>query len=216
MELSVLMGTEEIAAEIRKAAAHKNIDAVVLDIDSGGGAVDAVAPMTQAIDDCKAAGKPVVAHCDLCASAAYWVGAQCNRIIAANNISSEFGSVGVMMTFQDMEPYYEKMGVKFHSIYAPESNYKNLPFELAKKGEYEKIKTEVLSPLARKFQNQVRNKRENLNAEVEGILAGRMFDAENAKTYGLIDSIGNLAKAVEIAKDLASASVINNYLNTKN
>ncbi len=209
-------GTEEIGAEIRKAAQHKNIDAIVLDTDSGGGAVDAIAPIIDAIEDAQAAGKPVVSHADLCASAAIYAASSCNKIIASNSISSEFGSIGVMMSFRDFQKYYEKLGITEHVIYAPESNYKNLPFELAKKGEYEKIKTEQLSPLARKFQNHVKAQRKNLNTEVEGILNGKMFSAEDAKAYGLIDAIGNLSYAVQVAKDLASASVIEDYLNTKN
>lgn len=45
----------------------------------------------------------IVAACDLCASAAYYVAVHCNEIIAANTISVEFGSIGVMMSFMDYE-----------------------------------------------------------------------------------------------------------------
>ena len=63
-------GADEIAEQIRSAALHKNISSLVLDIDSGGGACDAVAPICSAIEDVRKAGKAVVASCDLAASAA--------------------------------------------------------------------------------------------------------------------------------------------------
>ncbi len=203
-------GTEEIAAEITKAANHRNIDAIILDIDSGGGAVDAIAPLVDAIERCN---KPVVASCDLCASAAYWTATACDRIVANNNISAEFGSIGVMMSFQDAEPYYKEMGVINHTIYSNHSADKNESFELAKKGEYDKIKSEMLDPLAIKFQTQVKAARgEKLNTEIPGIISGKMFGPEDSKAYGLIDEIGNIDTAVQIARDLSKSALIDNYL----
>lgn len=206
-------GADEIAAAIDEAAANKKVIGIVLDIDSGGGAVDAVAPLVDAIRRTKAMGKPVVASCDLCASAAYWTACECDEIMADNNISSEFGSIGVMMSFPDYAKYYEKEGIKVHTIYSNLSTYKNAPFEAAKKGEYDSIKTEELDPLARKFQANVRAKRAGkLNEEVEGILSGKVFYAEDALKYGLIDSIGTLDRAIARVREMAAEANINQYI----
>ena len=206
-------GADEIAAAIDEAAANKKVTGIVLDIDSGGGAVDAVAPLVDAIRRAKAARKPVVASCDLCASAAYWTACECNEIMAANSISSEFGSIGVMMSFPDYAKYYEKEGIKVHTIYSNLSTYKNAPFEAAKKGEYDSIKTEELDPLARKFQANVRAKRAGkLNEDIEGILSGKVFYAEDALKYGLIDSIGTLDRAIARVRELAAEANINQYI----
>jgi protease-4 len=206
-------GADEIAAAIDEAAANKKVTGIVLDIDSGGGAVDAVAPLVDAIRRAKAARKPVVACCDLCASAAYWTACECNEIMAANSISSEFGSIGVMMSFPDYAKYYEKEGIKVHTIYSNLSTYKNAPFEAAKLGKYDDIKTEELDPLARKFQANVRAKRAGkLNEDIEGILSGKVFYAEDALKHGLIDSIGTLDRAVERVRELAAEANINQYI----
>ncbi len=207
-------GADEIAEAIDEAAADKKVIGIVLDIDSGGGAVDAVAPLVDAIRRTKAMGKPVVACCDLCASAAYWTACECNEIMAANAISSEFGSIGVMMQFPDYAKYYEKEGIKVHTIYSNLSTYKNAPFEAAKKGEYESIKAEELDPLARKFQANVRAKRAGkLDENVEGILNGKVFYAEDALKNGLIDSIGTLDRAVSRVREIAAEMNISNYIN---
>ena len=210
-------GTTEIASALLEAASHKNIGSIVMDVDSGGGAVDAVAPIVEAINQARAKyGKPVVASCDLCASAAYWSASACNQVIANNDISSQFGSIGVMMSFADVKPYWEKMGIKFHTVYAPESTHKNREFELALEGKYEEIQKLRLSPLAVKFQNAVRtNRGDKLKESTPGILNGAMFYASDAVAFGLADKIGNMDSAIKAARELADKSLINNYINSK-
>lgn len=192
-------GTNTISSIMLEAVSHENINALLILGDSGGGAVDAIAPVTFAMEKAKAAGMPVIFLADMAASAAYYAATFADHIMADNDISSEFGSIGVMVTFQDVQPYYEKLGVKFHKIYAPESTHKNKDFELALAGKYELIKKETLSPLAKGFMSTVRaNRNGKVNLTIPGILNGRMFYAEKAKEYGLIDSVGNMDKALEL------------------
>lgn len=207
-------GTGEIAAQVREAARHENIDAIVLDIDSGGGACNAVAPLADAIREARTAGKPVVASCDLAASAAYWIASCCDRIVANNAISSEFGSIGVMCSFADARPVYEKMGYKFHEIYADQSVNKNEDFNLALQGDYALIKQETLNPLAVNFQETVKANRPALKTDVPGILSGKMFYAKAAQEAGLIDEIGSLSRAVELARSLKADAIIHNYIHS--
>ena len=204
-------GTEEIAAAMREAASSPKIIGIRLDMDSGGGAVDAIPPMLDAISFSQSQKKPVVACCDLCASACYYVACHCNKIIADNDISAEFGSIGVMMQFPDYAKYYEKQGIKVHTIYSDLSTHKNAPFEAALKGEYKSIKEEMLNPLAREFQQAVRSHRPNLDDKVDGILNGRMFFAKDALKYGLIDAIGNRDAATEEVRRLAASMSLEEY-----
>lgn len=204
-------GTEELAAVIREAADAKNIIGTRLDIDSGGGAVDAIAPMLQAIAYSQAKGKPVVASCDLCASAAYYVACQCNRIVADNSLSAEFGSIGVMMQFPDYAKYYEQKGIKIHTIYSNLSDWKNAPFEAARRGDYASIKAEQLDPLARQFQEAVKAHRQQLDQSVDGILNGRMFYAADALKYGLIDQVGTADDATQLVRRLAASMQLERY-----
>lgn len=210
-------GTTEIASVIREAAASKNISSIVLDIDSGGGSVDAIAPLADAIRQAQQKRKAVVASCSLCASAAYYVASYCNEIRADNDIDAEFGSIGVMMSFADYAKYYENEGIKVHTIYSNLSDYKNAPFEAAKKGEYAKIRDEELDPLARDFQENVkRNRGARLKADTEGVLRGRMFYARDAVGTGLADAVGTLAQAAERSRELSAQMCIDDYLRVVN
>ena len=207
-------GTEELAAVVREAADAENIIGIRLDIDSGGGAVDAIPPMLDAIAYCQSKGKPVVAACDLCASAAYYVASHCDSIVAVNDISAEFGSIGVMMQFPDYAKYYEQKGIKIHTIYSDLSDYKNAPFEAARKGDYKAIKQEMLDPLARQFQEAVKSHRKNLKQDIDGIVAGRMFYARQALEYGLIDQIGTTESATELVRKLSAKAALEHYAAT--
>lgn len=209
-------GTTELADIIRQAADSQNISSVLLDIDSGGGSVDAIAPLVAAVQYAQSRGKSVVAHCDLCASAAYYIASYCDEIIASNQISSEFGSIGVMMSFPDYAKYYEREGVTVHTIYSNLSDYKNAPFEMAKAGKYEMIKEEELDPLARDFQESVKANRGNkLKLDTAGLLRGRMFYAKDAINVGLADSIGTLEFAIQRAREIPQEACINEYINSK-
>ena len=193
-------GMVEIAEYITAAAVHKNIAAIVLDIDSGGGGVDAIAPIVDAINLAKANGKPVVASVDMACSAAYWAASACDYIVADNGISAEVGSIGVMCTFQDLTGYYEKEGVKVHHIYSSESQNKNEAFHLALEGKYELIRETELDPLARSFQNAVKaNRAGKLDLSAKGMLNGKTYFAEEALQIGLIDRVGTKMTAIDIA-----------------
>jgi protease-4 len=193
-------GTTEIVPRLSYMDNHPNIIGNVFVVDSPGGAVNAIAPLQQFQATRK---KPLVALVDVGASAAYYAIAGSDYIMADNTISSAFGSIGVVASFMDLKPYYEKLGAKVHTVYAPESTHKNLPFENALKGEYDALKVEILSPLAVNFQNYVKENRKNLKLDTEGILNGKMFYAKEAVEVGLCDAIGDMRAALKKVQELA-------------
>lgn len=191
-------GMQEIAHYIKHFAAMEHVQGIVLDIDSGGGAVNAVPPLLEAIEFVQKLGKPIVAHADCACSAAYWTAAATDQIFANNTLVSTFGSIGVMLSFMDMIPYYEEQGAKFHEVYADQSGDKNLAFQELLKGEYDKIRQEQLNPMAIEFQNAVKAKRgDKLKAEHPGLLTGATFTGSTAIELGLADQVGSLLDAVK-------------------
>ncbi|WP_100628703.1 S49 family peptidase [Algoriphagus formosus] len=202
-------GTKEIAGMIMEAANHKNIGSIVLDIDTGGGAVDAVAPMTESIRYAKSKKKPVVASLDLACSAGYWTASESDYIVADNSISSMVGSIGVMLQLTDYRELQSKAGVKTHIIYSTYSEHKNEGYQEALDGDYAIIQQNFLDPMAKSFQDAVKRNRDGkLKTDVEGILTGRTFFADQAKEYGLIDKIGDSMTAVQVAQTLTHAKSI--------
>lgn len=203
-------GADELVAKLQKSERDHRVIGSILRIDSGGGAVSAIAPFQSFLQGSRK--KPVVALCDMAASAAYYSAVFTDHIMAENKISSEFGSIGVMCQFADFSKYYEENGIKVHTIYSNLSQNKNEEFHKALEGQYDLIKEESLDPLARKFQNDVKERRPGLNLDTQGVLNGKMFYAEKALEIGLIDSIGSLEDAIKKVKELstsANKSIIN-------
>lgn len=186
-------GADDIVEALVAANNNDNISAIFLDIDGPGGSTSAIGPFLDFVSQKR---KPIIGLVDQCCSLHFWVlCAVCDYKIAKNNVSPMIGSVGVVATFVDNKEYLEKLGYKIHEIYPKESEHKNEVFHLALEGKYDAIKDEMLSPIAKKFQAAVRQGCPNL-IEEKGVLTGKVFFAEDAKKYGMIDSIGgyDLAK----------------------
>lgn len=184
------IGTTTIAAELLQIASNDRVAGIILDIDSGGGACNAIPVMVEAIHKVKAMGKPIVAHCDLCGSAAYWIACQCDSVFADNTLSY-IGSIGVMTQIVD-----DSNDGKVVSVYAKESTDKNLPYRNALEGNYELLQTEM-SSIVQEFHTAVKTGRPTLQAGAPGVLSGAMFRAEEARKVGLIDNLLTLDATVE-------------------
>ena len=195
-------GTDELVRFAQDFEQDPNIIGQVWLIDSGGGSINAIAPYHEFL---KRKSKPVVALADTCASAAYYTGCAADKLYANNNISSIFGSIGVVATILDFTQYLKALGVKEHMIYATQSSYKHKSHNEALKGNYEDFKKEHLNPVAIQFQEFVKSSRPKLKTDVEGIIEGSCFYAEAALQHGMIDGIIDFEEAVDQVKFLAGA-----------
>lgn len=198
-------GADEIVAALTAANNNPNVIATIFKIDGPGGAVSAIGLFQEFARDVKT--KPIIGLCDSALSLHYWTAIEvCDHIMAENNVSARFGSVGVVLTFADTRKAMEEKGYTVHEIYPEESSHKNLAYQHARDGNYELIKSEFLSPLAKKFQERVRAKMPNI-IEEEGTLKGKTYFAEEALQRNMIHAIGGMKKAVSMATIL---STINN------
>lgn len=201
-------GTKTYSALLNAAKGNYNISSVLLVIDSPGGTVDGTQDLAK---DVKNFTKPIVAFVDgLMASAAYWIGSSANEVIA-NNETAMIGSIGTMISFADMQPMWEKEGVKFHTILADASFDKNKDFTEARKGNYDLLK-EKLNTINDVFVSSVKENRANIKSTA---LSGKVFMAENAIEQGLIDAIGDFEYAVARAQALAASSTANSNQNSQ-
>ncbi len=176
-------GTVTIAAKMLEMLEDKSVKGFVLDIDSGGGCSNAVAPLVEAIRKAQNAGKPVIAHADACFSAAYWIASQCDAIYLDNPLSS-CGSIGAYAQLLDDSTDGE--GRKIVTVYAPESTDKNIAYREALEGKPQKMEEE-LSALVQEFHHAVKSGRPKLDASAKGVLSGAKFSPFEAQKNGLID-----------------------------
>lgn len=195
-------GSDELVAFAQAFERDPNIVGQIWLMDSGGGSVNAIAPYLEFL---KKKTKPVLALADTCASANIYVAVGADKLFARNNISAMFGSIGVMATIMDFTEYLKNLGVNEHLIYATQSSYKHRSYNKALNGDYKEFRKEHLDPIAIQFQNFVQSSRPKLKTDVEGILEGKMFYADEAQQHGLIDGIIDFEEAVDQVKFLAGA-----------
>lgn len=199
------VGTDTIASRIQEADSHPNIIATIIRMNSGGGSVEAIPYLNDVIKNAK---KPVIAWIDMmCGSACYYVASQCDLIIASAK-ANIIGSIGTVSSWEDWQGFYEKEGVKFHTVYAPQSTLKNRFFEKANNGDYEEMREKWLRPFAQDFIDTVReNRKEQLTVdENHDCFKGESYMTDDAMKIGLIDENGNLNYAVDRAAQLAEAN----------
>jgi signal peptide peptidase SppA len=188
--------------EARFADALANADAVVLLIDSPGGAC---AGCFEAADRMiamrNASGKPVVAFADeLAASAAYAMACIADAGIIAPP-SGFVGSVGVISMHATAYRAWQEMGVDFRTFRSGPKKAIGGFYEPLSEDAAAELQKHV-DDLAQLFASHVATARGKSPAEVLA-LEGALFSSKDAKSHGLLDQIGSLEDAVRIAASAA-------------
>ena len=196
----IVPGMDDIASLLEYAMKSEDIDGAILVFNTPGGTTQSLIRIEEVL---KKRTKPVVAIVDgMCASAGMYTASLCDRIIALNKMCN-VGSIGVMVQLVDYGAFYKKQGIKIIEIYPPESAEKNKSYRDAIDGKTQTMIDEVLTPLAVNFQNIVKEHRP-VDESVEGVLAGKMFYAEDAIKAGLVDEIGNFDTAVAAIQGIST------------
>ena len=211
---STIMGDKTITKAIKSAREDKNIEAIVLRIDSGGGSVLASDMIWREIEKTTNENsenkKPViVSMSDVAASGGYYIGCEADYIMSdPTTVTGSIGVIWVRLNFSNM---MKKIGINFDGIKSTDnadfSNASHLLTDLEKEKIYEVIYDEYLT-----FKEKVVNGRENLNNinDLDSIALGRIWSGKMAKELGLVDEIGGLHDALNKAKSLANINKENN------
>jgi ClpP class serine protease len=192
-------GVQNMATQLRYAYANKNVDAVIIEGNSGGGEVTAMMIMVAAI---KERNKPVLGFGHFVASAAYGTFAAADEIIASNEMA-EFGSIGAVVTInKEFLAWYKET---FESFYGKDAPLKNEAMREALNGNFQPIQ-DVADKATSQFHSMVSGMRPLNGGEnyKKATLSGKMFDADESKRRGLVDGIGNMAYAIKRAQSWAT------------
>jgi protease-4 len=184
-----------------KANEDDSVRAIVLDINSGGGSVVPSRDLARAVKESK---KPVVSYIgESGASGAYYVASASRHIVADKD--SITGSIGVIMTIQQTYGLYEKLGINVTTIKS--GNVKDIGSPYRPMTDDEKV--ELQSMVGKIYDDFVSDVAINRGLErdyVVKISDGSIYLGKDAKDLGLIDSLGNLQDAVNIAAELGNVS----------
>jgi protease-4 len=185
------------------AADDKHVKAVVLRINSPGGAVTASDIMYQDLLRFRAqTGKPVIAcMMDVAASGGYYVAMGCDRIYA--HPTTVTGSIGVIMSLYNASGLFAMLGVKSDPIKSgPNKDIGNPGRPMT--DDERAILQHMITGFYDQFVQVVVKGRPELTEERVRVLAdGRVYTGLEAKKLGLVDEIGYLDDAIQAALDMA-------------
>lgn len=186
------LGTLDYMQLIKAANENPKIKSILMVVDSPGGQVTNTDRLAEVVATSK---KPVFAFVEgMAASAAVYIIAGAKKIVSSSNID-RIGSIGTMFSYMDVMPYYESLGFKVHEFNATKSPDKNKDSNEVLKGKYDNYRKEVLDPMNEAFHAFVTSHRKVDQAA----LTGKMFFAPEAQSLGLIDEIGTMEYALDMA-----------------
>ena len=185
---------DTIAGHIEKGLRDRNLKALVVRVDSGGGSTLASERIRQAVLNAKARGLPVVISMgSVAASGGYWIATAGDRIFAEPETIT--GSIGVFGILPSFEGTLQKLGVGADGIKTtPLSGEPDLlrgPSE-----EADRLVQTGVENTYRRFLAIVAQARKLPVQRVNEIAQGRVWDGGTARQLSLIDGFGSLDDAI--------------------
>lgn len=194
------MGDNTIASAIRNARENKDIKAIVLRINSGGGFAFASEIIWRevALTTTGENKKPViVSMSDIAASGGYFIACPADEIFA--NPATTTGSIGIYSGKVNLNGLFEKLGIKFQHIKRGE----NAGMYTSTRGFTDKEREKMIYTMEGgydRFITRVAEGRDMTKDEVDDIGRGRVWTGRQGVEKGIVDKLGGLFDAIEAAE----------------
>ncbi len=196
-------GADYIVQKLKGLRQNPNIKAVVLRINSPGGSVGAVQEIYSELLKLKESGKKLVAsQGDVSASGGYYLAVAADKIVS--NPGTVTGSIGVLIPVTNLEGLFQKIGVQIEVIKSKE--HKDIGSSSRALTDEERIiLKDMVDSAYQQFLGAIKKGRSHVMTEekIEEVTDGRIMTGEQAKNVGLVDELGNLEDAIDIAAELA-------------
>ncbi len=198
--------TQQLMDNIAIAQNNPAFSSILFMVNTPGGMVFLTDTAATMIKDCKL---PTVAFIqNMAASAGMWLTSAMTTRIASSRIDL-IGSVGVKTSFMDLNGFLkDKLNITVYDLYATKATRKDEEVRalLANPSESKPF-TDYLDHVNEIFHAAIQT---NLGIDPNSeVFSGAIFNADQAKTLGLIDAIGSLDLAIEKAYQLGIKSQIN-------
>ena len=192
--------SEPLLKIVKRYADDTDMKAVVVRIDSPGGAVGT---SQEILDGLRRLAEDKVVVCamgNMAASGGLLVAMGCDRIVAEPGTLT--GSIGVISAFPNVRGLMQKLDVEMNTVTAGKLKDAGSPFRefTASDRTYWQ---ELADRIHRQFIQAVAEGRDLPIEQVEKFADGRVMTGEQAVELGLVDELGGFQDAVDLAKELA-------------
>ena len=199
-----VLSASKMTKAFNAAIDDKAVVAIVFRIDSPGGSPVASETVRRLILRAQEKGKPVIVSMgNAAASGGYWVAAPADKIVAQP--ATLTGSIGVYAGKFVVNDLWQKIGVNWEQTkIGPDADLwsSSIPMDEAAEIKFNKI----LDHIYHGFVTRVAEGRDMTYEDVDKIAQGRVWTGKQAKELGLVDALGGMKKAIEIAKIEANIS----------
>ena len=195
--------SDELVEELTKIQKDENIKAVVLRVNSPGGSAYGSEQIWAAIEEIKAAGKPVVVSMgDLAASGGYYISCNADRIFAnPTTLTGSIGTYGMIPNFGGLVT--GKLGVTFDGVQT--NRYGNFgAFNRAMTPDERNQMQRYIERGYELFTSRCAEGRGMSLEAIKKIAEGRVWDGQTALKIGLVDELGDLDAAIAWAAQKAN------------
>lgn len=198
---------EKVVNDLRNLREDKNVKAVVLRVNSGGGSAYASEQIWREVELLREEKPVVVSMGGMAASGGYYISCGANQIYAEPTTLT--GSIGIFGMIPDMSTLItQKVGVKFDVVKT------NALSDLGAMGrpmnaEESQLMQSMVERGYETFTGRVAIGRKMDIEKVKEIAEGRVWTGEQAKQLGLVDQLGNLDAAIKAAAQLAKLKAYN-------
>ncbi len=186
--------------ELKKFFKDPSIKAIVLKIDSPGGAAGTAQAVFQEIKAFKHQYmKPVIAYSEnMCTSAAYYIAAAADHIIMQS--STMVGSIGVFIGYPNLQEFIEQYKIKYTTIQSGDYKTAGMMFKdltPQQKTMFQSITDDTYL----QFTKDVASRRPKVaSADPKKWADGKVFTGRQALELGLIDELGSLSTVIKAIK----------------
>lgn len=196
----MIIDSKNTIDEIKGYIKDQSIKAIVLRVDSPGGAVAPAQEIYEEVRKAVSKKKVIVSMGSVAASGGYYIASPATRVIA--NPGTLTGSIGVIMEIPNIEGLLDKIGVKTEIIKS--GKHKDIASVFKGMSKEERIILQgVLDDVHEQFIKAVAEGRKMLPDDVKKLADGRIFTGKQAVAVGLVDELGNLEDAIQVAAKLA-------------
>ena len=185
---------------LTKAEEDKAVKAIIFRIESPGGEIEPCQEILWEIERVKETKPIVVSMGGTAASGGYYISTQADKIVALPTTMT--GSIGVISAIPNIEGFLEKLGIQIEIFKG--GKYKDMYQGLRElTPEEREIMQGMVDEYYEQFIDVVAEGRGLSREDVRNLATGQIYTGTEAKELGLVDKLGDLDTAIDLAAELA-------------
>jgi protease IV len=196
----VVVGSETLIRALREAEDRSAIKAIVLRIDSPGGSAQASDEVWHEIQRARRRKPVIVSMSDLAASGGYYMACGADSIVAQPGTIT--GSIGVFGGKFNVLGLYRKLGLNVVTLSRGRNAEMLSPFSDFTPEQQQRFQSQM-EGVYRTFVSRVSAGRGLGATLVDSIGQGRVWSGEQGRAIGLVDALGGLPRAMDMARSRA-------------